>query len=101
MIEKPKNTFLINNFLKFSLKSCSDNKNWIGFFYTISIDLFDIALFIGLGFVFGKAYEKIATYVDYAGISITLFFILFVFGFRYVSKRASVALTDLKTNHTV
>lgn len=64
--------------------------------YTASIDLFDIAIFIALGFIFGQAYEKVSSYINDAGILVAILFLLFILLFRFITKRASVELTKLK-----
>lgn len=64
--------------------------------HTIAIDLFMIATFLALGYLFGEAYAVIARYIDYGGIIVALLFLAFIFGYRYVTKRASAELVTLE-----
>ncbi len=64
--------------------------------HTIIIDLFDIALFIFLGIVFGKTYNMVSNYIDYFAIIIALLFILFIVVFRHISKQAADEIVKLK-----
>jgi membrane protein DedA with SNARE-associated domain len=64
--------------------------------HTIVIDLTVIAIFIGLGYMFGEAYVRIAQYIDYAGMLIACFFVAFIFAYRYITKRASATLIKMQ-----
>lgn len=64
--------------------------------HTVIVDLCVIAIIMSLGYVFGEAYSVIAQYIDYAGMLIAALFIAFIFGYRYVTKRASERLIQMK-----
>ena len=64
--------------------------------HTIIIDLFDIALFIFLGFVFGKTYNMVSNYIDYFAIIVAFLFVSFIIVFRYVSLKAAKEIVKLE-----
>ncbi len=64
--------------------------------HTILIDLFDIALFVYLGIIFGETYNMVSGYVDYFAILIAVLFVLFIIIFRYISKQAAKEVVKLE-----
>lgn len=64
--------------------------------HTIVIDLFAIAAFLALGYIFGEAYALIAQYIDYAGMLIAALFLCFILVYRFIAKRARDELVNLE-----
>ncbi len=64
--------------------------------HTIVIDLVVIAILVALGSFLGQAYTVVSGYLFYFGLLMAVAFVLFLIGFRYLSKRAAEKLITLE-----